>query len=200
MIDKPNDKPEYSPDQCIADQATLASWEEQLNALLEGELDDEQKQQLKVAAAQDPALARAIIEAYELQRALDAIPLQAAPDSLRRKLARIPAEHRKKTRPAWLENTRFRPAWVTALAAVPVLMFALSLRGPAEPAVTEPTAAQISQAQQELAIAFSYLEKVGRKTGQEIGTTVNNEMQQTINDNMMQTIQDQMEFNKERNA
>jgi len=190
-----NDKRNDSPNPEMAEQGNQAHWEEQLNALLEGELDEEQTLKLKDAATKDPALARAIIKAYELRQALAAMPLERAPASLRRKLARIPEEHRKAARPGW-----FRPAWVTALAAVPVLIVALSLRGPTEPMATEPTAAQISQAQQELAIAFSYLGKVGRKTSLEIGATVNHEMQQTINPSMIRTIQGQMKFNKERNA
>lgn len=187
MNDERNDK--------MKDEAKLADWEEQLNALLEGELDEEQTQQFKTAANKDPVLARAIIESYELRQVLAAIPLQRAPASLRQKLARIPAEQRKQSRPGWL-----RPAWVTALAALPVLIIALSLRGPGEPRSAEPTTAQISQAQHELAIAFSYLGKVGRKTGLEIGGTMNREMQQTINQNMFRAIQDQLEFNKERSA
>jgi anti-sigma factor RsiW len=182
-------------------------WEEQINALLDGELDDEQAKQLKAAAEQDKALARAIIEAYQLQQALEAIPLQRAPASLRRKLADIPAgqgrEKRAKTRAGW-----FQPAWIGALAAIPLVLIAVSLWKPAEVATTAPlaaeqappTAAELREARQELAVAFEYLGKVGRKTGLEIGTTVNTEMQQTINQNMIQTIQDQMQFNKERNA
>jgi anti-sigma factor RsiW len=177
------------------DQTEVSGWEAQINALLDGELDAEQTQSLKAAASKDQALAQAIIAAYQLQQAMEAVPLQRAPDSLRRKLASIPAEQRRQGRPAW-----FQPAWISALAAVPLFLIALSLTGPKQPLATEPTAAQISQAQQELAVAFSYLEKVGRKTGLEIGTTVNKEMQQTINHNMIRTIQDQMEFNKERSA
>ncbi len=177
------------------DKAEMTAWEEQINALLDGELDPEQTRQLKAAASEDQALAQAIIVAYQLQQAMEAVPLQKAPASLRRKLASIPAAHSKKARPAWLQ-----PAWITALAAVPLLIIALSLRGPSQDLDTEPTAAQISQAQRELAIAFSYLEKVGRKTNLEIGTAVSNEMQQTINENMIRTIQDQMEFNKERSV
>lgn len=192
MNDERNDK--------MKDEAKLADWEEQLNALLEGELDEEQTQQFKAAANKDPALARAIIESYELRQVLAAIPLQRAPASLRQKLARIPVEHRQKIRPDRFWTAWFRPAWVTALAAIPLLVIALSLRGPTEPTITEPTTAQISQAQHELAITFSYLGKVGRKTGLEIGSTMNREMQQTINQNMFRAIQDQLEFNKERSA
>jgi hypothetical protein len=62
----------------------MQEWEEQVNALLDGELNDVQAGALKAAAASDQALAQAIIEAYQLQQALNALPLERAPDSLRR--------------------------------------------------------------------------------------------------------------------
>ena len=185
----------------------LIDWEEQINALLDGELDDEQTKQLKAAAQHDTALAQAIVEAYQLQLALEAIPLQRAPASLRRKLASIAAEQgagtRSKSRPGW-----FQPVWISALAAIPLVIIALNIWQPTETQMTEPvaagptepTAAEVREAQRELAVAFEYLGKVGRKTGLEISTTVNSEMQQTVNKPMIRAIRDQMEFNKERNA
>lgn len=182
-----------SPNQQPGQRPDLQNWEDAINALLDGELDDQAAESLKAAASDDRALARAIIEAYQLQQALARIPMERAPASLRRKLADIPREQRRKHRPFW-----FQPAFVTALAAVPLIIIAVALLGPQQPTSRDPTAAELKQAQQELAIAFSYLEKVGRKTGLEIETTVSQEMQQTINQNMIRTIQDQMEFNKER--
>ena len=185
----------------------LIDWEEQINALLDGELDDEQTKQLKAAAQHDTALAQAIVEAYQLQQALEAIPLQRAPASLRRKLASIAAEQgagtRSKSRPGW-----FQPVWISALAAIPLVIIALNIWQPTETQMTEPvaagptepTAAEVREAQRELAVAFEYLGKVGRKTGLEISTTVNSEMQQTVNKPMIRAFRDQMEFNKERNA
>lgn len=195
------------------------NWEEQINALLDGELDNEQAEQLKTAAGQDRALAQAIVDAYQLQQALEAIPLQRAPASLRRKLASIPAEQGKKSHPAfwpksWVSSWPvsrsgwFRPAWITALAAIPLAVIVLNLwqaapveqTVPATAGVTEPTAAELQEAQRELAVVFAYLGKIGRKTSLEIGQTVNSEMQQNINENMIRTLREQMEFNKERNA
>jgi len=183
------------------DQHELSRWEEQINALLDGELGAQQAQELQAAARDDRQLAAAIVAAYQLQQALEAVPQQRAPDSLRLKLANIPHEHGKpekrgeKAARGWLQ-----PAWITALAAVPLLLIALSLRGPEQSHVKEPSIAELEQARQELAVAFGYLEKVTRKASLEIGTTVNSEMQQSINENMIRTISDQMEFNKERNT
>jgi anti-sigma factor RsiW len=183
MNEKSPNQPQQRPD--------LQDWEDAINALLDGELDDQQAERLKAAASDDRALARAIIEAYQLQQALAQIPLQPAPAGLRRKLADIPRQQRKQLRPFW-----FQPTFVTALAAVPLLVIAVSMRGPQQPADKQPTAAELKQAQQELAVAFSYLGKVGRMTNQEIGETVNDEMQEAVNESMMKAIQDQMEFNK----
>jgi anti-sigma factor RsiW len=180
------------------------SWEDRINALLDGELDATEAEQLRAAAGDDPALARAIIDAYQLKQALEAIPTERAPDSLRRRLAAIPQQerrqHRRIARPAWAESRWFGPAWMTALAAVPLLVIALAVWAPQQTRTSEPSLAEINQARQELAVALAYLGKVGRMTNQEIGETVNAEMQETVNENMIQAIQDQMEFNKERSA
>jgi anti-sigma factor RsiW len=186
---------EKSPNQRPGQRPDPNDWEDAINALLDGELDDHQAESLKAAASDDRTLARAIIEAYQLQQALARIPMERAPASLRRKLADIPRQQSKKIRPLWLQ-----PAFMTALAAVPLLIIAVALLGPQQPANSDPTAAELRQAQQELAVAFSYLGKVGRMTNQEIGKTVNDEMQETVNENMIRAIQDQMEFNKERSA
>ena len=186
------------------DKAGFTDWEERINALLDGELDAAEADQLRAAADDDPALARAIIDAYQLKQALEAIPVERAPAGLRRKLAGIPREQRRLqkrgARPAWGESAWFGPAWITAMAAVPLLVIALAVFEPKQAEPTQPTAAEVHQARQELAVALAYLGKVGRMTNREIGETVNAEMQETVNDTMIQAIQDQMEFNKERNA
>ena len=64
----------------------MQDWEAQVNDLLDGELSDAEAEELKSAAEQDQALARAIIEAYQLQRMLASIPQERAPASLRKKL------------------------------------------------------------------------------------------------------------------
>ena len=171
---------------------------EKLSALMDGELDDRESEQLKAAATDDQALARAIIEAYQLQQALASIPQERAPVSLRRKLADIPRQQaalqRVERRSSW-----WQPRWVAAIAAIPLVIvvatIGISLTGP-----KEPSPAEIAKAQQELAVAFAYLGKVSRKTSHEIGSTVNTEMEQAVNENMIRTLQDQMEFKKEREA
>lgn len=176
----------------------LQEWENAINALMDGELDDREAEQLKAAATDDLALARAIIEAYQLQQALANIPRERAPASLRRKLADIPRQQAA-IQGAGRRNTWLQPRWVAAFAVIPlaimVTFIGISLNGP-----KEPSPAEIAKAQQELAVALAYLGKVSRKTSHEIGSTVSTEMEQAVNENMIRTLQDQMEFRKERKA
>ncbi len=146
----------------------MDEWEAQVNALLDGELDDVQAEALKTRAESDQALARAIIEAYQLQRLMHALPVERAPDSLREKLRRIPAEQeslamahsgrRKAMERAPRRWFRFEPRWAMALAAVPlVVVVGLQLSGP-----RAPSDAELAQARQDLALAFSYLRRPAR--------------------------------------
>jgi hypothetical protein len=170
-------------------------WQEQINAMLDGELTGQQLEQLKTAAKSDAELAAAIISAYQLQQALGAIPQERAPASLRSKLADIPRLKQQSSKQPWFRTAWLQPRWAMALAAVPLVLIAVSQMRPAEPSPEE-----IARAQQELFIALTYLGKVGRKTRMEIGTTVNQEVREPVNENMIQTIQLEMELNKERKA
>ena len=86
-------------------------WEEQINALLDGELGPEEAESLKAAATEDQVLAREIIEAYQLQQAMEGLRPESAPASLRRKLKKIPRQHAE--RPVFLQ-----PRWAAAFAVV----------------------------------------------------------------------------------
>ncbi|MGI9291641.1 MAG: hypothetical protein ACR2QG_10250, partial [Gammaproteobacteria bacterium] len=88
-------------------------WESQINALLEGELDDDESEALKWAATADQELARSIVEAYQLQRAMEHVHVEKAPASLSRRLKKIPRQHR----PAI-----FQPRWAMAFAVVPLVI------------------------------------------------------------------------------
>lgn len=172
------------------DRPDMNDWEDQINALLDGELDDAEAEALKSAAEQDQSLARAIIEAYQLQQALANIAIEPAPPSLRRKLKRVPRQQRARER-----RVSLPPRWVAALALIPLVVIGISQLGPREPSEEE-----IAQARQDLAIAFAYLGKVGRRTGLEIESTVGEEMNDAVTGNMVKTIEDQLTFRKEQEA
>ena len=163
-------------------------WEERINALLDGDLSNEDAELLKAEASDDRELARAIIEAYQLQKAMDTIHVERAPDSLRKKLKVIPRQQR----PAFSFNL-LQPRWVTALAVVPLVMISVSLMQP-----DTPSAAEITQARQDLALAFAYLDKAGQLTGREIESTIGTTMSQAIAGSVIKNIQSQNETSKEK--
>ncbi len=169
----------------------MQDWEAQINDLLDGELDATASEALKGAAEHDQDLARAIIEAYQLQQAMAAIPVEPAPARLRRKLNRIPREQKALARPAWS-----LPGWAGAVAMVAlVAVIAVNVLGP-----KEPSAAELAQAQQDLKIAMAYLGKVGRETGLVIESRVGEGMNDVVTDSMIKAVEHQMEFIKENEA
>jgi hypothetical protein len=165
-------------------------WEAQINALLEGELSAEAADLLKAKADEDHELARAIIEAYQLQKVMDDIQIERAPRSLRKKLLAVPRQHR--AMPAF---SLLQPRWVAAVAVVPLVFVALSLMQP-----DTPSAQEIEKARQDLAIAFAYLDKAGQLTGREIESTVGNTMSDAIAGSVIRNIKSQYGTPKENEA
>jgi anti-sigma factor RsiW len=165
-------------------------WEEQIKALLDGELSADDAELLKAEATDDRELARAIVEAYQLQQAMDAIHVERAPASLRKKLQAIPRKHR--TKPVF---SLLQPRWAMALAAIPLVVISLSLMRP-----DTPSAGEIAQARQELAIAFAYLDKAGTITGREIESTVGHTMANAVTGSVNRTIKSQNLTFKEKEA
>jgi len=137
-------------------------WEAQINALLDGELGAVDADLLKAEASDDRELARAIIEAYQLQKVMDTVKVERAPTSLRKRLRAIPGQQQPK--PIF---RLFQPRWAMSLAAIPLVIIAVSLIQPDTPSESE-----IAQARQEMAIAFAYLDKAASITGREIESTV----------------------------
>lgn len=152
---------------------SLPEWESQVNALLDGELDEQSTAALKRAAGEDHELARAIIEAYELQRCMDHLRIERAPASLRKKLRRIPRDQQT------ISNRR---RWVMATAAiafVPLIAISLILMQP-----RQPSPADVDQARRDLALAFSYIDKVGYRTGDYLHNVLGTELRTGVTDNL----------------
>ena len=163
------------------DTTSAPEREVQINALLDGELGKTDTEELKAAAQDDRELARAIVEAYQLQQALDTLEVERAPASLRKRLRRIPREQRRAAGTAWLQ-----PRWAMALATVPLVLIAVSLMQP-----QTPTSDEIAQARRDMAIAFAYLDKAGVRTGREIETRVGDTMADAITGSVIHTIKSQ---------
>ena len=165
-------------------------WEAQINALLDGELGQHDAESLKAKAIDDRELARAIIEAYQLQKAMDEIRVERAPASLRKKLKAIPRQQRAVRTPVFLQ-----PRWIMAAAVVPLVLVVASLMQP-----DTPSAEEIEQARYELALAFAYLDRAGKRAGNEIEMTVGHTMSDAITGTVIRNIKSQYESHEEKEA
>ena len=158
------------------DNPGIDSREEQINALLDGELNVTEAEELKAAATEDQQLARDIIEAYQLQQAMEQLRPERAPASLRRKLKKIPREHAE--RPVYLQ-----PRWAAAFAAVPLAVISLWLVQP-----QQPSQAEVEQAAAELALAFAYIEQVSSRTAGRIEHEVGGELNDAVGGSVIKSI------------
>jgi len=165
-------------------------WEDLINALMDGELSGPDADLLKAAATDDRQLARAIVEAYQLRQAMDAVKVERAPASLRKRLRAIPREHRQGSSFQWLQ-----PRWAMALAVIPLVIIAVSMMQPDRPSPSE-----VAKARQELAIAFAYLDKAAAITSREIETTVGQTMADAVTDSVDRAIKTQSSDAKEKKA
>ena len=154
----------------------LPEWESQVNALLDCELDEASTDALKQAAGEDHELARAIIEAFQLQRSMDSISIEQAPASLQRKLRDIPRKNRQSQWPR-------RWVMASAVAIVPLLAIGLALMQP-----QQPSQADVEQARQDLAVAFNYIDKIGNMTGDRIYGVLGSELHKDVTENISKHI------------
>ena len=166
----------------------LPAWESQVNALLDSELDEASTDALKQAASEDHELARAIIEAYQLQRSMDSIGIEQAPASLRRKLRHIPRNNRQSQSPR-------RWVMATAMASIGLLAIGLVLMQP-----QQPSQAEVEQARKDLAVAFTYIDKIGNMTGDRIHSVLGSELRNGVTDNISKHIPFTEQSLKEKNT
>ncbi len=164
--------------------------EEQINSLLDGDLSPVDAEQLQTAAGDDRELAQAIVAACQLQQAMDTIQVEQTPASLGRRLRAIPREQKSRTGFRLLQ-----PIWGMALAAIPLVVIAVSLLRPATPSASE-----IAQARQDIALAFAYLDKAGKFTGREIETMLGSTMVEAVAGHMIRNIKLQQHQLKEQKA
>ncbi len=165
-------------------------WEDRINALLDGELSADDAELLKAEASDNRELARAIVEAYQLQQVMDTIHVERAPDSLRKRLRSIPRQQRSTKKSSFLQ-----PRWAVALAAIPLVLITVTLMRP-----DTPSDADVAKARQEMAIAFAYLDKAGVVTRREIESTVGNTMADAVTGSVNRAIQSQNLYPKEKEA
>ena len=121
----------------------------------------------------------------ELDALLAQLAIERAPPSLTRRLYRIPQEEQgRQSWWQWLLAPGPGPRWVLvpALAAA-VLALGVILMLPRQPSQEE-----ILQARHDLAVAFSYIDKAGILTGQEIQSVLGGELRHTVKDNLSKHI------------
>lgn len=173
----------------------LADREADINALLDGELDEVTAAKLKAAAAEDSILAQAIVGAWQLQQGMDQLQLEKAPTTLKRRLRRIPREQLVLSRRSILGM----PRWVAAVGMASVLLVtaAIMLGGPSGQNTELPRQAalgpeidpaRVREARRELGIAFSYLDKAGFRVGRQIQDVLSEELSAPVKDNLSKHI------------
>lgn len=116
----------------------------------------------------------------------------------------------KSAKPAKERWSWFQPRWAMALAALPLAIIAVSMWQPnkTQPGVMQPdlvqseqpSAADIAQARQELAIAFAYLDKASQVTSREIENQVGDTMTDAIAGSVFKNVTSQYEISKEKNT
>ncbi len=166
----------------------LSAWESQVNALLDSELDEASTEALKLAASEDHELARAIIEAYQLQRSMDSISIEQAPASLKRKLRYIPRNNRHSQAPR-------RWVMTTAVASIALLTIGLVLMQP-----RQPSQADVEQARQDLAVAFRYIDRIGNMTGDRIHSVLASQLRSGVTGNISKHFPFTEQSPKEKNT
>jgi len=135
----------------------------------------------------------------QLEAMLAELEIEKAPASLSSRLNRIPEEESRKGWAGarkWFAQWFDKPAprWVMApaMAAVPLIVLAVVMtqdRGP--------TAAEVEQARQDLAFAFSYLDKAGVKTGNEIQSILGGELRHSVKEPLSEHLPFTEQFRKE---
>lgn len=131
-------------------------WHDAVERLVHGDLSEAESEALRRAAADDARLARAISEAWMIQRELHHLRPLKAPNGLRRRLRQIPRRHaRVAPRSVW----RLSAAAITAAAA---LTLAVVLPGQMQ---DQQQQHKLAAARADLAVTFAYLERYARFTG-----------------------------------
>ena len=144
-------------------------WQKAIDELLDGNLSADEAKALRQEAARDAQLAKAIIDAYQIQNELESLGMEQAPETLQKRLRAIPSQQRNGFRP--------QLRWMGALAASAATV--LLVVGISQD-LKKPTTAEVEQARAELAVAFGYLNTIGHKAGLEMKQEIRGTMQDAL--------------------
>ena len=134
----------------------------------------------------------------QLEAMLAELEIERAPASLTSRLNRIPEEESQKGwKWPWQWSFGPAPSWVMApaMAAIAVAVVTVALmqdRGP--------SAAEVEQARQDLAIAFAYIDKAGMRTGNEIQSILGGELRKTVKQPLSEHMPFTEQFRKEETS
>lgn len=161
-----------------------------LDAFIDGELDQAQRQELLARAAKEPLLGAKLSAAMELQQALSALPIEKAPASLAGKLQKVPHK-----------ASRWSITWLLGPQTAFAALLVLTLIGGRElyQQHQQQLAQQIelAQAKHDLALVLSYLDKVNRNTNAQIQMTVNEATAKPVARVTTETLQNELQPRKE---
>jgi anti-sigma factor RsiW len=165
----------------------LKDREQQINALIDGELDKDEVAALMAVAAQEPALQRQLEQAQQLQQALRRLPAQRAPRSLRYKLQRIGQEEDNKrgATMSWWQ-------WGAIAAAIPLLLIISPGDRPGAPSTAE-----IEQGRRDLAVALGYLGRAGQDAAVQIDGSISRAVVGSIRENTLEALRHQLDTQEE---
>ena len=134
----------------------------------------------------------------QLEAMLGELEIEKAPASLTSRLNRIPEEESRKHRKwPWQWFAVPQPRWVMAPAMAVIAVAALTValmqdRGP--------SAAEVEQARQDLALAFAYLDKAGIRTGSEIQSILGGELRHSVKEPLSEHMPFTEQFRKEETS
>ena len=144
-------------------------WQKAIDDLLDGTLSADEAKALRQEAARDAQLAKAIIDAYQIQNELESLGMEQAPESLQKRLRAIQSEQRRGRSP--------QMRWIGGLAAsTAALLLVVGITQD----LKKPSDTEIAQARAELAVAFGYLNTIGHKAGLEMKQEIGDTMQDAL--------------------
>ena len=147
-----------------------AMWYEgRVEAFVDGELPDNEARMFTARLKVDRVLKQSVEAAIALQGALSAIPARKCPGSVSRNVF---AETGTTWQLSWNRDWNWAVAASTAVFAIAV---SLSLLSPRNSDPMEPTAAELAQARQDLAVAMAYLGHASSIASREVSRQILNE-------------------------
>lgn len=158
-------------------------WEDHINAYLDEELSAADITALEMAARSKPELARDLAAAHQLKSLLASMPTEPAPRRLHRKLLAVANPSPGLSPGHW--------GWLRSGAVIAGLALVFVLANPGEH--DQPSEAEIRVAQQEFAIALSYLGRASQRTNTRINSTLSSAMLLPITENTLEPLSQQLD-------